>query len=140
MPRAVQKLQPSVPGPLRTVPAAEAGSPDQTEIEQLQLCKLKTLLKEIIPANSFYARKLAGHGSDLEIRNPEDFCRKVPFTFRHELVRDRLENPPYGTNLTYPLERYVRCHQTSGTTTVPIRWLDTKETWDQIVENWVQIL
>jgi phenylacetate-CoA ligase len=59
---------------------------------------------------------------------------------RHELVRDRLANPPYGTNLTFPLEAYVRCHQTSGTTTVPIRWLDTAESWNHIVDNWVQIL
>ena len=64
----------------------------------------------------------------------------IPVTTRHELVRDRLANPPYGTNLTFPLEAYVRCHQTSGTTTVPIRWLDTAESWNHIVDNWVQIL
>jgi phenylacetate-CoA ligase len=61
-------------------------------------------------------------------------------TSRHELVRDRLDHPPYGTNLTFPLETYTRCHQTSGTTTVPIRWLDTPESWSHIVGNWVQIL
>jgi phenylacetate-CoA ligase len=37
------------------------------------------------------------------------------------------------------VERYVRCHQTSGTTTIPIRWLDTRESWDHIVENWLEI-
>ena len=67
-------------------------------------------------------------------------ARTIPITTRHELVRDRLANPPYGTNLTFPLEAYVRCHQTSGTTTVPIRWLDTAESWSHIVDNWVQIL
>src|ERR1039457_535860 len=70
----------------------------------------------------------------------EEYKRLIPITTRHELVRDRLANPPYGTNLTFPLEAYVRCHQTSGTTTVPIRWLDTAESWNHIVDNWVQIL
>jgi phenylacetate-CoA ligase len=70
----------------------------------------------------------------------EAYKRLIPITTRHELVRDRLANPPYGTNLTFPLEAYVRCHQTSGTTTVPIRWLDTAESWNHIVDNWVQIL
>ena len=68
------------------------------------------------------------------------YVEGVPFTSRHELVQDRLANPPYGTNLTFPLEEYVRCHQTSGTTTVPIRWLDTPESWNHIVENWIHIL
>ena len=67
------------------------------------------------------------------------YLHLVPFTTRHELVRDRLANPPYGTNLTFPLDAYVRCHQTSGTTTMPIRWLDTAESWSHIVDNWVQI-
>src|SRR5208337_4677134 len=51
-----------------------------------------------------------------------------------------LAHPPYGTNLTFPLNRYVRCHQTSGTSAVPLRWLDTRESWDHLVENWLQIL
>ena len=45
--------------------------------------------------------------------------------------------PPYGTNLTYPLERYVKLHQTSGTTgKAPIRVLDTEESWDWWARCW----
>src|SRR5262249_41314704 len=85
-----------------------------------------------------YSQQLAKVNPDA-FSTLEAFKRTVPFTTRHELVRDRLEHPPYGTNLTFPLESYVRCHQTSGTTTVPIRWLDTKESWSNIVDNWLQI-
>jgi phenylacetate-CoA ligase len=116
------------------------GFPTREEIERLQLRKLRSLLEAILPANPFYARKLAAYGADKPLASLEAFTRIIPITTRHELVRDRLANPPYGTNLTFPPETYVRCHQTSGTTTVPIRWLDTAESWSHIVDNWVQIL
>ena len=45
---------------------------------------------------------------------------EVPFTTKAELVADQAVNPPYGTNLTFPVSRYVRCHQTSGTTGAPL--------------------
>ncbi len=114
--------------------------PAREVIEQTQLRKLNALLNTVLPANAFYARKL---GKGLRGWSPgslAEFSQTVPFTTKHELVRDRLENPPYGTGLTYPLDAYVRCHQTSGTTTVPMRWLDTPESWARIVENWVEIL
>jgi phenylacetate-CoA ligase len=114
--------------------------PDRSQIEDLQLRKLRALLEAVVPANPFYTRKLGEAESRSAFRSVEEFARNLPLTSRHELVRDRLENPPYGTDLTYSLESYVRCHQTSGTTTVPIRWLDTRESWDHIVGNWIQIL
>ena len=107
----------------------------------MQLRKLRSLLEAILPSNPFYARKLAACEPALAPGEPGGVSRAAfPITTRHELVRDRLANPPYGTNLTFPLEAYVRCHQTSGTTTVPIRWLDTAESWHHIVDNWLQIL
>ena len=116
------------------------GFPTREEIERAQLGKLRSLLEAILPANPFYARKLAACRAANSLASLEAFARIIPITTRHELVRDRLANPPYGTNLTFPPEAYVRCHQTSGTTTVPIRWLDTAESWSLIVDNWVQIL
>ncbi len=136
---AVDKSQ-RAPGPPSNPGSAAAGELlDRTQIEQLQLNKLRSLLEAIVPANPFYAHKLAGCGRCLSFESLEEFARLIPLTTRHELVRDRLTNPPYGTNLTYPLEAYVRCHQTSGTTTSPIRWLDTAESWSCIVDNWTQI-
>ena len=50
-----------------------------------------------------------------DLRSWDDFSR-LPFTRKAELVADQAAHPPFGTNLTYPLDRYVRVHQTSGTT------------------------
>ena len=41
-------------------------------------------------------------------------------------MEDQELNPPFGTNLTYPLERYTQLWQTSGTTGPPLRVLDTR--------------
>jgi phenylacetate-CoA ligase len=113
---------------------------ERDQIEALQLRKLGLLLAEILPTNPFYARKLESRLVERSVSSLQAFSNLVPFTTRHELVKDRLDHPPYGTGLTYPLEKYVRCHQTSGTTTIPIRWLDTRESWDHIIGNWQQIL
>ena len=115
-------------------------APDRNQIERLQLTKLRGLLDAVLAGNPFYQRKLEAARAKLPFTALSEFTGGVAFTTRHELVRDRLEQPPYGTDLTYPTDRYVRCHQTSGTTTVPIRWLDTRESWDHIVGNWIQIL
>jgi phenylacetate-CoA ligase len=127
--------QPSLP---EAPPAS--GFPPREQIERVQLRKLRSLLGAIVPSNPFYARKFTACGPAPLPASLEAYARTVPLTTRHELVRDRLASPPYGTNLTFPFEAYVRCHQTSGTTTVPIRWLDTAESWSHIVDNWVQIL
>lgn len=61
----------------------------------------------------------------------------LPLTSKSELVADQLAHPPFGSVLTAPLTRYVRLHQTSGTTTGrPLRWLDTAENWQGMLEVW----
>ena len=91
--------------------------------------RLRDLLAQVVPGNRFYARKLAGwDGNDLAA---------VPFTTKAELAADQVERPPYGSNLTFPFERYCRLHQTSGTSSGrPLRWLDTPESWDWLLGNW----
>jgi phenylacetate-CoA ligase len=74
------------------------------------------------------------------VRKLRDFADQFPFTTKRELIRDQLAHPPYGSNLTFPLERYTRCHQTSGSTGAPLRWLDTPESWQHLLDNWRQIL
>ena len=66
----------------------------------------------------------------------EDFTRLVPFTTKTELIEDQKAHPPYGSNLTFPLERYTRFSQTSGTSAAPLRWLDTPESWEWMLDNW----
>jgi phenylacetate-CoA ligase len=100
-----------------------------------QLDRLRRLLAVVLPGNRFYARKLAGLRPD-DLRTPDDFAR-LPFTTKAELAADQAEHPPYGTALTFPLERYCRLHQTSGTSTGhPLRWLDTLESWEWVLNCW----
>ncbi len=54
----------------------------------------------------------------------------LPLTTKGELVEDQMRHPPFGTDLTFPAERYIRIHQTSGTTGKPMYWLDTEESWN----------
>ncbi len=106
------------------------------EIERLQLVKLRQLMGEILPANPFYTKKLASLETRLEPASLEEFTGRVPYTRKHGLMTDQLAHPPYGTNLTYQLERYTRCHQTSGSTGEPLRWLDTPQSWQHLLDNW----
>ena len=94
---------------------------------------MRSLLKAIVPANAFYTARL--HDCEA-IRTLEDFTRLVPFTTKTELIEDQKAHPPYGSNLTFPLERYTRFSQTSGTSAAPLRWLDTPESWDWMLDNW----
>ncbi|MFQ5896683.1 MAG: phenylacetate--CoA ligase family protein [Candidatus Methylomirabilia bacterium] len=107
----------------------------------LQWERLTTLAREVFPANSFLANKwkAAGLSSAADLPGWQEFLR-LPFTTKAELVADQAAHPPFGTNLTYPLERYVRVHQTSGTTGQPIRWLDTRASWGWWMRCWQFVL
>ena len=96
------------------------------------LGRLNALLANVLPHNRFYARKLAG----VSIPVSWDDFRRFPPTIKQELVADQAEHPPLGTIATYPLERYVVYHQTSGTTGRPIVVLDTEESWAWWAECW----
>lgn len=105
--------------------------PERAALAESQARRLRDLLAAILPANRFYARKLAG----IDFRTLDDLPR-LPFTTKHELSEDQLNNPPYGTVLTYSVSRYTRLHQTSGTTGKPLRWLDTPESWRWALGCW----
>jgi phenylacetate-CoA ligase len=90
--------------------------------------RFESLLADILPRNRFYAAKFAQH-------DPADFSR-LPFTTKAELIADQEGHPPYGTNLTEARERYVRLHQTSGTSGQPLRWLDTAQSWEWMLDCW----
>lgn len=105
-----------------------------------QLHKLQNMLDPILQHNRFYREKLRkiGVNSPQDIRSLDDF-RKLPFTIKSELSQDQAQNPPYGTNLTFPLERYTRIHQTSGTTGEPLKMLDTAESWAWWANCWASV-
>ena len=90
--------------------------------------------------NPFYAPRLQEAGLAGELGSLDDFFRNMPFTRKEEITADQQAHPPYGTNLTFPLSAYTRFTQTSATSGVPLRWLDTPESWQWMLDNWKQVL
>jgi phenylacetate-CoA ligase len=103
--------------------------------------RFRGMAEELLASNRFVGRKwrAAGVRSVEDLRGWDDF-RRLPLTEKEELVDDQTSNPPFGTNLTYALERYVRVHQTSGTSGSPLRWLDTQESWEWWARCWGFVL
>jgi phenylacetate-CoA ligase len=110
---------------------------DRAGLQRFQGRRLGKLLQQVLVSNRFYQRKLRSAG----IRKPVPISRlsDLPFTTKAELVANHQEHPPFGTNLSFPLESYTRMHQTSGTTGAPMRWLDTPESWQSYVKQWQHV-
>ena len=109
-------------------------------IAQRQVDQLRALLGALLPGNKFYAAKFDAAGVHKKVSSLADYFERFPFTTKQELAADQAAHPPYGTALTYPVDRYTRCHQTSGTAGPPLRWLDTPESWSWMLDNWSQVL
>ncbi|MDF1812075.1 MAG: AMP-binding protein [Verrucomicrobiales bacterium] len=111
----------------------------RTQIHTNQLSKLRTLIKELDKGNAFYRPRLQEAGITDEISSLDEFTGKMGFTSKMDLVWDREEVLPYGSNLTYPLSQYSRYSQSSGTTRGPLPWLDTNESWSAMLDCWDQV-
>ncbi len=109
----------------------------RAELDRAQADGLTALLAAILPSHPFYARKLAEAGlSPSRLSFPRDLTQ-LPFTTKAELVAAQAERPPHGDLITYPFSRYTRMHQTSGTSSGrPLRWYDTPESWELLLECW----
>jgi len=104
----------------------------QDEIRELQLNKLRAGLTAVLATNQFWRSRLHA------VSGWDDFER-LPLTSKSELLADQASNPPFGTNLTHPLDRYTRLHQTSGSSgDAPLRWLDTAESWEWWERIWAE--
>ena len=99
--------------------------PDRETLGRGQLRKLRALLHAVLASNPFYSSKLRLAGIESPPETIAEFIEAVPFSEKEELAADQNAHPPFGTNLTYPIERYNRFCQTSGTMAQPMRWLDT---------------
>lgn len=113
--------------------------PERPRTEAKQLERLRALIGELRKGNDFYRDRLAKAGIDESVSSLEDFSAGIPFTTKMDLVWDREEFAPYGSNLTYPLERYSRFCQSSGTTRGPLPSLDTAESWSAMLDCWDQV-
>ena len=112
---------------------------DLRTIRERQTQALRALCRELVPANDFYTRRLAAADLDPKTLTLEDFSARLPFTTRSEWTHDQIDNPPFGTNLTYPVDQYIRFCRTSGSTGRPMIWLDTRQTWDAMLDCWVRV-
>jgi len=119
--------------------AMEALAPEK--LAEHQWRRFHAMAREVLAGNPFVRRtwQAAGVSGVDDLRGWDDF-RRLPFTVKREFAEDQAAHPPFGTNLTYPLERYVRVHQTSGTTGTPIRWLETPESWEWWARCWGMVL
>ena len=108
---------------------------DRPALEVYQLERLNQLLREVLPQNKFYAKKLSG--LKIPIERISDLS-KLPFTSKEELVGD----DPHGwaRNRTFEIEKYTRFHQTSGTQGQPLILLDTPEDWRWWTDAWQYVL
>ncbi len=104
-------------------------------LDRLKLERLRQLVATILPGNRFYAGKLARVST--ELRSLADLER-WPFTFKEELVAGAHAGTP--ANLTWPGDRYVRFHQTSGTHGRPLPVFDTADDWTWWMAAWGEIL
>jgi phenylacetate-CoA ligase len=87
--------------------------------------RLNSLIAEFSESNEFQRDRL-----DSVVLQSLDDLRQIRPVDKDDLLRDQQAHPPFGRNLTYPRERYVHLHQTSGTSGSTLRVLDTEEDWD----------
>jgi len=105
------------------------------ELQEVQLRELTRLLGAL-PDNRFWAPRLQACGLSDGVASLADFRARMPLLMKADLARDQELNAPYGSNLTRPLEQYIRVHQTSSTTGSPLRWLDTAAGWGFMKRGW----
>lgn len=110
-----------------------------SQIQAAQWNHLQCLLDSLKEKNQFYGRKMQAAGLDSRFESLADFCHRMPLTTKAELVADQQANPPYGSNLSFDRQAYTRFHQTSGSTGTPMRWLDTPNSWQSLIDHWCEV-
>jgi phenylacetate-CoA ligase len=116
-----------------------ATHPSRDEIATGQLAGLRSLIAALIEGNPFYGPRLIAAGLGADVPDVATFTKRMAMTTKAMIVADQQAHGPYGTNLTYPLDRYSRYHQTSATSGRPMRWLDTEESWAWMIGNWRRV-
>ena len=98
-----------------------------------------TFWESVLPLNAFYLRKLrigAGNVSKSWIKDNFD---SFEFTSKLELQNNQSSYPPYGDFHYLNLAQYNRFHQTSGSSGKPLLFLDSKDGWEWLLNNWLKI-
>jgi phenylacetate-CoA ligase len=111
------------------------------DLERLQLEKLNRLLAIAARDNPLYREKLHKKfcGATLPLASL-DGLRDLPFTTKDELLPAESDPDSAARNRTWPAERYVRFHQTSGTRGRPLTVMDTADDWRRWIDTWQFVL
>lgn len=110
-------------------------------LEMVQWNKLQSLLKVILKKNQFYRKKFSSIGikDHQDVKDWKDF-KKLPFTSKKEMIKDQLDFPPFGKNITQKKEDYFFIMSTTGTTGKPFIIPCTKGDMDNSVNNEITCL
>ncbi len=119
-------------------PSRDGVSPEEWSKSRWE--KFQALMQRVRETNSFQVGHFPAISECHDWTSFDEFVENCPFTEKNDLARDRQQNPPYGTNLTFPVEKYSCFHQTSGTMGRPMAWLDTEEDWKWMLGNWDYVL
>ncbi len=116
-------------------PEVETASRD--ELAQLQWDALRKLVRTLFSHNPFYQRKWESAGlTDWRDVDSFEAFKQLPIITRADLAKDQDDAPPYGTNLTFPLDHYTHWYRTSGSSGRPLRVLLTRDDWIAVGETW----
>ncbi|MDP7019762.1 MAG: phenylacetate--CoA ligase family protein [Pirellulaceae bacterium] len=102
------------------------------ELADHQLNRLNALLGRILPHNRFYTERMTDIATPL---SSLEQLNDLPFTFKDDLVNNPLGGD-FASNVTFPIEQYVRFHRTSGTRGRPMVVLDTADDWQWWIDTW----
>ncbi len=101
------------------------------KLEQLQLERLKAIVKKVYQHVPFYRNAFKARGFEPEDLKSLADLKNLPFTYKQDL-RD---NYPYGL-FAEPLDKIIRLHASSGTTGKPSVVGYTK----QDIDNWADLI
>ena len=109
---------------------------DRDELAAYQVQQLRELLDTVLPSNEFYSERLSEY--DLKIKSLDDL-QTLPLTHKDDLF-DPDPEVAAARHHTYPLPRYARYHQTSGTRGTPLVIYDTADDWKWWIDTWQYVL
>ena len=72
------------------------------EIKKLQIKKLRSMFEIIFRKNRFYTEKFDAAGIDHKAIHSFNDIAHIPLTNKKELINAQQDNPPFGSNATFP--------------------------------------
>ena len=103
------------------------------EVRSRQEKGFAAMIGKVLQENAFYKKKYKPLRFQPGRRLGLSDLAELPFVTHQDIRRDQQSNPPFGTNLTYPLARYTRVHH--GPDGI-LRWMDTEDSWSWWLDCW----